>query len=94
MRDNTSKYESVLALINFEVACYNFCLIFKSLDAFDKWAEEYERKTQSIQEMKLVIEECEKKLNEMARVEMEKREKFEKEYAKFLPDELMIECPV
>jgi hypothetical protein len=65
-----------------------------SLAAFDKWTEEYERKTSSINEMKRMIQECETKLNEMTQIEVEKREIFQKEYAKFLPEELMVECPI
>jgi len=65
-----------------------------SLDAFDKWAEEYERKTESIKEMQLMIQEFQKKFKEMTQKEVEKREMFEKEYAKYLPGELMVECPI
>jgi len=65
-----------------------------SLDAFDKWAEEYERKTESINAMKTMIQDCERKLKEMTQKEIEKRELFEKEYAKYLPGELMVECPI
>jgi hypothetical protein len=65
-----------------------------SLDAFDKWTEEYERKTASTNEMKRMIQECENKLKEMTQIEVEKRELFQKEYAKFLPEELMVECPI
>jgi hypothetical protein len=65
-----------------------------SLAAFDKWTEEYEREIASTNEMKRMIQECETKLNEMTQIEFEKREIFQKEYAKFLPDELIVERPI